>query len=168
MIVETMVTTTRRLPATLGPHYAFGYEGNLILKSAVVDLEKREVTLPLHRGRLEDGRTVWHVITDASDEDVAHAMGIIYSPKLANAGGRAIRAARYGKDGTLVFDRGAVDFSPERMLLPGDAPDYFPPKLAHAGSVAAGSEPGLRGGARKMRLVPRSSCRMDDRGTREQ
>jgi hypothetical protein len=136
MIAETMVTTTRRLPATLGPHYAFGYVGNLILKSAVVDLDKREVTLPLHRGRLEDGRTVWHVITDASDEDVARAMGIIYSPKLANAGGRAIRAARYGEDGMFVFDRGAVDFSPERMLLPGDAPDYFPPQLAHAGSVA--------------------------------
>jgi enamine deaminase RidA (YjgF/YER057c/UK114 family) len=136
MIAEMMSTTIECLPTTLGPHYAFGYEGNLILKSAVVDLDKREVTLPLHRGRLEDGRTVWHVVTDASNEDVARAMGIIYSPKLANPGGRAVRSARRELDGTFVFERGAVDFSPERMLIPGNAPDYFPPMVAHAGSVA--------------------------------
>jgi hypothetical protein len=133
----TMIDTAiQRLPAALGPHYAFGYEGNLILKSAVVDLEKREVTLPLYQGRLEDGRTVWHVVTDASDAAAAEEMGLIFSPKLANAGGRAVRSARREADGTFVFDRGAVDFSVERMLIPGNAPDYFPPMMAHAGSVA--------------------------------
>jgi hypothetical protein len=136
MIAEMAYTSTRRLPASLGPYYAFGYDGNLILKSAVVDLERREVTLPLHRGRLEDGRTVWHVVTDASDEREARAMRVIHSPKLANAGGRAVRSARRERDGAFVFDRGAVDFSPERMLIPGNAPDYFPPMMAHAGSVA--------------------------------
>ena len=30
----------QRLPAALGPHDTFGYEGNLILRSAVVDQEK--------------------------------------------------------------------------------------------------------------------------------
>ena len=101
-MIETMNhTTTRRLPSTLGPHYAFGYEGNLILPSAAVDLEKREVTLPLHRGRLEDGRTVWHVVTDASDENVSREMGLIHSPKLANARGRAVRSARRERMGRL-------------------------------------------------------------------
>lgn len=89
----------QRLPAALGPHDTFGYEGNLILRSAVVDLEKREVTLPLHRGRLEDGRVIWHVVTDASDEAAAEAMGLIHAPKLANADGRAVRQARREADG---------------------------------------------------------------------
>ncbi|MFN8589839.1 MAG: hypothetical protein U0031_00165 [Thermomicrobiales bacterium] len=137
MIAEmTTYAPLQRLPASLGPLYAYGYEGNLILKSAEVDLERREVTLPLHRGRLEDGRTVWHVVTDASDAAVAEAMGIIYSPKLANASGRAVRAARRDMDGAMVFARGGVDFSPERMLIPGNAPNVFPPMLAQAGSVA--------------------------------
>jgi hypothetical protein len=138
-MIATMPYTTspiRRLPESLGPLYGFGYEGNLILPSAVVDLEKREVTMPLHRGRLEDGRTVWHVVTDASDAMAAQAMGAIYSPKLANASGRAVRMARREMDGTFVFASGVVDFSPLRMLMPGDAPNFFPPKLAHAGSVA--------------------------------
>ena len=136
MIAAIADASTERLPSTLGPHYTYGYMGNLILKSATVDLEKREVTLPLYRGRLEDGRTVWHVVTDASDEAAAKAMGLIYAPKLANAKGRAVRSARREPDGTFVFDRGAVDFSPERMLIPGEAPDYFPPRAARAGSVA--------------------------------
>jgi hypothetical protein len=63
-------------------------------------------------------------------------MGAIYAPKLAHASGRAVRAARLEPDGTFVFERGAVDFSPERMLMADDAPNYFPPRLAHAGSVA--------------------------------
>ncbi|CAN5332152.1 hypothetical protein BH18GEM1_BH18GEM1_20220 [soil metagenome] len=38
-------------------------------------------------------------------------------------------------DLTLVFDRGTVDFSPERMIVPGDPPNAFPPKQAQPGSV---------------------------------
>jgi hypothetical protein len=137
MIATMPYTTspTRRLPESLGPLYAYGYEGNLILSSAVVDLEKREVTLPLYRGRLEDGRTVWHVVTDASDATAAQDMGAIYSPKLVNAGGRAVRMARREIDGRFVFERGEVDFSAERMLMPGDSPNPFPPQLTHAGSM---------------------------------
>lgn len=136
MIMNVAEAATRRLPAALGPHYAYGYQGQLILPSAVVNLERSEVTLPLYRGRLEDGRTVWHVVTDASDAAAARAMGLISAPKLANAGGRAVRNARRERDGSFIFAQGAVDFSAERMLVPGNAPHFFPPMVAHAGSLA--------------------------------
>jgi hypothetical protein len=136
MIRDVAAAATRRLPAALGIHYRYGYDGHLILPSARVNLETAEVTLPLYRGRLEDGRTVWHVLTDASDAAVARDLGLISAPKLANAGGRAVREARRDGDGAFVFAAGAVDFSPERMLIPGSAPHFFPPLMAHAGSVA--------------------------------
>ncbi|MDQ6832638.1 MAG: hypothetical protein M3008_04495, partial [Chloroflexota bacterium] len=39
------------------------------------------------------------------------------------------------KDTTLTFDKGTVDFSPEHVLVPGDAPNAFPPKMAKPGQV---------------------------------
>jgi hypothetical protein len=36
---------------------------------------------------------------------------------------------------TLTFERGTVDFKPERSIVPGDAPNAFPPKNATPGSV---------------------------------
>ena len=47
----------------------------------------------------------------------------------------AARTGTLQADGTLVFDSGKVDFSPERKLTPGDAPNAFPPKAAQPGSV---------------------------------
>ena len=122
-------------PPSVGDHYRYGYEGRQLLGAAVVDLDENTVTLPLYRGRLEDGRAVWYVVTDVSDEGVARQAGLNYAPKLANATGSAARRATLAPDGTFVFDRGAVDFSPERVLVPGDAPDAFPPREAQAGSV---------------------------------
>ena len=43
------------------------------------------VTLPLHEGRMADGRSVWYVLTDVSDQRLAQKEGLNYSPKLANA-----------------------------------------------------------------------------------
>lgn len=123
------------VPPASGPHYAYGYEGTQILKAATIDLAQRQVTMPLYQGALADGRTVWYVLTDVSDEGVAREAGLIYSPKLANAGGRAVRTATVRPDGTFVFDRGAVDFAPERLLVPGDAPDYFPATQSQPGSI---------------------------------
>jgi hypothetical protein len=122
-------------PPAIGIHHKFGYEGQQILQAAKVDLGQNTVTLPLYKGQLEDGRSVWYVLTDVSDEGVARQTGLNYAPKLANARGSAVRTARWNNDGTLIFDKGTVDFSPERVLTPGDAPDFFPPKEARAGSV---------------------------------
>jgi hypothetical protein len=41
--------------------------------------------------------------------------------------GKAAREARIDKDGVIVFKSGKVDFSPERSVTPGEAPNFFPP-----------------------------------------
>lgn len=38
-------------------------------------------------------------------------------------------------DATLTFENGAVDFSPERSVVPGDGDNAFPPRSAEPGSV---------------------------------
>lgn len=49
--------------------------------------------------------------------------------------GKGARTATIGNDGRLTFDSGTVDFSPERKIVPGDAPNAFPPKTAQPGST---------------------------------
>lgn len=121
-------------PPALASHFSFVYAPNQILRAGVVDLEKSTITLPLYQGRMKDGRAVWYVLTDASDQGIAEELGLNYSPKLRNVGGKAVRTATLETDGTLTFDRGTVDFSPERKVVPGTAPNFFPPREAQAGS----------------------------------
>jgi hypothetical protein len=84
---------------------------------------------------MKDGRSVWYVLTDVSDRRIAAAKGLIYSPKLRNAPGNVTRSAKMEKDGSLTFDQGTVDFSPQRKVVPGPAPRFFPPAEAQAGSI---------------------------------
>ena len=49
----------RPAPAAVAPYYPYVYEGQLVLRSATVDENKSTVTLPLHRGKMKDGRAVW-------------------------------------------------------------------------------------------------------------
>lgn len=106
------------------------------LKSGTVDLDKGTVTLPLYQGSLKSGETVWYVVTDSDDKGSADMLGLNYSPKLTFADvGRSVRKATLGKDFKLTFEAGKVDFAQERMLVPGDAPNFFPPKKFHPGSV---------------------------------
>ncbi|MBT8401649.1 MAG: hypothetical protein KJO98_14320, partial [Rhodothermia bacterium] len=124
----------RPAPPALRPHFGYAYAPNQILTSGTVDLNNSTITLPLYRGQMKDGRPVWYVITDVSDSGIAEELGINYSPKLKNVKGRAVRSAILGTDGTLTFERGTVDFSPERKVVPGPAPQFFPPAEAIAGS----------------------------------
>jgi hypothetical protein len=106
------------------------------MKQAQVDLEKGTAKLPLRKGRLRSGETVWFVLTDATDENLANLHGLVYSPKLAyGSTGRAAREATIAADGTFVFDNGKVNFSPERRITPGAAPNFFPPKSFQPGSI---------------------------------
>jgi hypothetical protein len=115
-------------PSFLGPV--------LLMKQAQVDLDKGTAKLPLRKGRLHSGETVWFVITDTTDENLANLHGLVYSPKLSyGLTGKASREATIDPDGTFVFDKGKVDFSPERSVTPGAAPNFFPPKAFQAGSV---------------------------------
>src|SRR3954465_11077720 len=90
------------------------------------------VTLPLHPGTSR-GRDVWFVVLDANTSNAAQAWGANRSNKLANAAGTgAVQRVTVGRDGTIDFPA-SVDFSPNRLVVPG--PAGFPPNAAAPGAV---------------------------------
>ena len=102
----------------------------------MIDVNAGTITLPLYQGQMKDGRKVWYILTDTDDKGNADALGLNYAAKLTYAAvGKAARTATLEKNATLTFDSGTVDFKPERKLVPGDAPNAFPPKNATPGSV---------------------------------
>lgn len=125
-------------PPAAADYFPVAYETETTLTSAEIDTDANTVTFPLHRGRMSEGETVWYVMTDTSDLATARRLGLNWSPKLANAPQDAMRTATMDDDGTLEFDQGTVDFSPDRVVVPGDSPAFFPPAQAEAGSVGDG------------------------------
>jgi hypothetical protein len=130
-----------------------------------IDIEHETVTLPLHEGRTADGRTVWYVVTESSDQADAQRRGVNYSNKLLNAvgtaavqkawsdnDGLAVEKARPDHDG-LVF-QGTVNFGLTHVLVPG--PNGFPP-LQYA--------PGAAGDAKYSPLVQIVTRDVFDSGT---
>ena len=111
------------------------------LRAGVLDEDEGSITLPLYRGELfETGEPIWYIVTDTTDSEVATTLGLNHSSKLAFAdNNRAVRQAETTQDGTLMFFAGSVDFSPERIVVPGNAVDAglpaFPPLEAQPGSV---------------------------------
>jgi len=96
------------------------------------------VTYPLYRGTSR-GRGVSYVITDASNLSVARALGVNYTPKLAQAAGTAAvqdSTSQVGSGNGIDFPA-SVDFSPARILTPSAT--GFPPAAAQPGAVG---EPG--------------------------
>jgi hypothetical protein len=92
------------------------------------------VTYPLYRGTSQ-GRNVFYVITDASDRSVATALGVNFTPKLAQAAGSpAVQnsTSEIGSGHGIDFPA-SVDFSPQRILVPG--PADFPPSSAQPGAI---------------------------------
>lgn len=110
-----------------------------LMKSGTLDQEAGTITLPLYKGQLASGESVWYVLTDTNDEGNAQALGINFSAKLTYADvGRGVRkASQQLIDGqtVVVFESGKVDFSPEHSVTPGTAPNYFPPTAVQPGSV---------------------------------
>ncbi len=107
-----------------------------LLRAATLDLEAGTMTLPLYRGQMKDGAPVWYILTDTTDKANADALGLNHSGKLTYADvPGATRVATLGNDLSLTFESGTVDFSPERVLLPGPAEAPFPPSVAEPGSV---------------------------------
>jgi len=107
-----------------------------LLRAGTIDMIAGTITLPLYLGNLKDGRNVWYILTDTDDKGNADQLGLNWSPKLTYAavdGGA--RTGHLQNDTTLVFDKGTVDFSPARAVVPGDAPTPFPPKTANPGSI---------------------------------
>jgi hypothetical protein len=97
-----------------------------------------DITLPLYKGR-HNGQTVWYIITESSNEQQAEKLGINFAPKLDNAlGTAAIQRVTssgngIGSPGAVVTFEGGVDFSPQRIVVPG--PDGFPPSQFKAGAI---------------------------------
>jgi hypothetical protein len=105
-----------------------------------VDDTKGTITLPLYKGLLKAGalsvapKTVWYILTDVNDANVASFLGINYSAKLGYSASSA-RTANFDDQGNLIFDQGTVDFSPRRVLVPGPSGAPFPPQTASPGSI---------------------------------
>jgi hypothetical protein len=107
-----------------------------LLKSGPIDLDNGTITLPLYRGQLASGEPVWYILTDTNDAGNAAALGLNFSAKLTYSEvGNAVRPAHLEADGSVTFERGAVDFSPERSLTPGEQPNPFPPTAFQPGAV---------------------------------
>jgi hypothetical protein len=124
--VVSVVVGTHAASAATEPDSAFFF------KSIVsVDDDKHTVTLPLHRG-LATGKTVWYIVTDASDASVARKEGVDYAPDIAKLGDVAIAKARASAG--LVEFPDAPDFSALRSYVAGAT--GFPPKSAKPGGVA--------------------------------
>jgi hypothetical protein len=106
-----------------------------LLNSGTVDAVHGTVTLPLYKGTLKGTKkTIWYILTDVSDQGIANELGLNFSAKL----GFAENAARTGTldgNGNIVFDKGTVDFSPQRNIVPGPAGQEFPPKSFAPGAI---------------------------------
>ena len=70
------------------------------------------VTFPRYTG-WSGGQRVTYVITDASDLSVAHALGVNYTPKLANSEGTAAVQSSFS-----TISRGTGSHSPPRWISP--------------------------------------------------
>jgi len=106
-----------------------------LLKSGTIDAVHGTITLPLYLGHMKGSKkNVWYILTDVDDPNVAAELGLNFSAKLTFAS-NAARTATLAADGTLVFDKGTVDFSPVRSIVPGPAGAEFPPLSAAPGAV---------------------------------
>jgi len=106
-----------------------------LLKSGTIDAAHGTITLPLYLGHMKgNNKNVWYILTDVDDPNVAAELGLNFSAKLTFSS-NAARIATLAADGTLVFDKGTVDFSPVRSIVPGPAGAEFPPVSAQPGAV---------------------------------
>ncbi|HEY6756124.1 MAG TPA: hypothetical protein VI037_01915 [Nitrososphaera sp.] len=107
-----------------------------LLRSGSINMNDSTITLPLYQGHLRGtGERVWYILTDTTDKGNADALGLNWSPKLANSAPGA-RVATLLPNATLEFHSGTVDFSPEHRVTPGaDPANPFPPSEAMPGSM---------------------------------
>ena len=114
-------------PSLVGPEQ--------LLKSGTVDATSGTITIPLYLGYMAGTKKkVWYILTDVDDQGVAAELGLNYSAKLTFAA-KGARTANFDKDNNLIFDKGTVDFSPIRKIVPGPSGSEFPPVSAQPGSI---------------------------------
>jgi hypothetical protein len=119
-------------PSTVNPSLVGPVQ---LLNSGTVDAAHGTITLPLYKGTLKGTKkNVWYILTDVSDQGVANELGLNFSTKL----GFAANAARTGSldaNGNIVFDKGTVNFAPQRSIVPGPQGAEFPPKSFAPGAI---------------------------------
>jgi hypothetical protein len=138
----------------LGPLSGLLPRDHLTEESAIqVDLSRESVRLPLYKG-IANGETVWFVLLDASDQGIAHDLGVNYAPKLGNLAigdPEAVQTVTLdsptpdqNKFGQVIVNfQGAPDFSPTRIAEPG--PTGFPLANFQPGAVGGpGYSPFIR------------------------
>jgi hypothetical protein len=136
----------------LGPLSGLLPTDNLTLESAIrVNLSNETVRLPLYPGDApvpgHPGETehVWYILLDASDDGLAHDLGVNFAPKLANIGISCPACVQTVTEDNpspqdnpfgpaVIHFQGAPDFSPTRIAEPG--PDGFPLANFQPGAVA--------------------------------
>jgi len=88
-----------------------------LLNSGTVDAKNGTVTLPLYKGTLSGSKkTVWYILTDVDNPSVAAELGLNFSAKLTFAS-NAARTGNLDANGNIVFDKGTVNFAPNRPLF---------------------------------------------------
>ena len=148
----TPITEIQPAPASIGADVPATYFGTApstvqkeligpfqLLKAGTLNQDAGTITLPLYKGQMASGESVWYILTDTTDEKNAAALGLNFSSKLVYADvGRGVRKASQqlinGKT-VVVFESGKVDFTPVRSVTPGAAPNFFPPTAVQPGSV---------------------------------
>jgi len=105
-----------------------------LLNTGPIDSVAGTITIPLYLGHMLDGRSVWYILTDVDDSDVAAELGLNFSAKLTFAA-NAARTANFDVNNDLVFNQGTVDFSPVRSVTPGPPGNEFPPTAFQPGAM---------------------------------
>ena len=115
-----------------------------VLPSTIqVNLTKHFTRLPLRRGVYREAgvtRSVWFILTDVSDQQLAAQIGLNFAPKLANAPNgcpgcvQVLNVPANITTASEVEFRGIPDFTPRRVLVPG--PRGFPFLTGQAGARA--------------------------------
>jgi hypothetical protein len=119
-------------PSTVNPSLVGPVQ---LLNTGTVDAAHGTITIPLYKGRLKGtNKTIWYILTDVSDQGVAQELGLNFSAKLA-FDANAARTGTFDANGNIVFDKGTVDFSPQRKIVPGPSGQEFPPKSFAPGAV---------------------------------
>jgi len=106
-----------------------------LLNTGQVDATVGTITIPLYKGTVAStGKTAWYILTDVSDPGIAAELGLNFSTKMNNIT-TAARTGNLGPDGNIIFDKGTVNFAPERNIVPGPEGAEFPPVSFAPGEV---------------------------------
>ena len=106
-----------------------------LLDSGQLDAINGTITLPLYLGYMKGTRKkVWYILSDVDNPGVAAELGLNFSAKMSFMAPGA-RTANFDDNGDLIFDKGTVDFSPVRDIVPGPPGAEFPPVSYKPGEI---------------------------------